>query len=324
MTLALVSMSHSPLLELSQPPAELAADVETAFAAARKFIAEYDPELVVVFGPDHYNGFFYELMPTFCIGYDAVSIGDYGSQAGPLNVPGQVAKELASFVLDAGLDTAVSLRMEVDHGAVQPLELMYGDIAAKPVIPIFLNCVAPPFSPVKRIRLFGEAVGRFFGQKESTQKESTQSDQKVLFIASGGLSHDPPVPRIATATPEQREFLLGGGRHLTPAARDERQQRVIDVARAFAAGEADIKDLAPDWDRALMDILASGDLTPLDAWTPDWMTEVAGNSSHEVRTWIAAYAALGAVGEYKVNYSFYRPIREYIAGFGVTTATLTG
>ena len=110
--------------------------------------------------------------------------------------------------------------MEVDHGAVQPLELMYGDIAAKPVIPIFLNCVAPPFSPVKRIRLFGEAVGRFFAQKK-------QSDQKVLFIASGGLSHDPPVPRIATATPEQREFLLGGGRHLTPTARDERQQRVI-------------------------------------------------------------------------------------------------
>ena len=73
-----------------------------------------------------------------------------------------------------------------------------------------------------------------------------------------------------------------------------------------------------------MDILASGDLTPLDAWTPDWMTEVAGNSSHEVRTWIAAYAALGAAGDYKVTYSFYRPIREFIAGFGVTTATLTG
>ena len=53
------------------------------------------------------------------------------------------------------------------------------------------------------------------------------------------------------------------------------------------------------------------------------MTEVAGNSSHEVRTWIAAYSALGAAGAYQVDYSFYRPIREFIAGFGVTTATLT-
>ena len=47
-------MSHSPLLELSQPAPELAADVESAFAEARKFITSYDPELVVVFGPDHY------------------------------------------------------------------------------------------------------------------------------------------------------------------------------------------------------------------------------------------------------------------------------
>lgn len=319
MTVALLSMSHSPLLEHVDPGPETTAAVNEAFDAARGFVSDYDPDLIVNFGPDHYNGFFYELMPTSCIGFDAVSIGDYGSPAGPLDVPGDVAKELAAFVLDEGLDTAVSLRMEVDHGAVQPLELMFGDIAAKPVIPIFLNCVAPPFSPVKRIRLLGQAVGGFFAQRESTP-----SDQKVLFIASGGLSHDPPVPRIATATPEQRQFLLGGGRHLTPAARDERQQRVIDTARAFAAGDAGIKDLAPEWDRALMDILASGDLTPLDAWTPDWMTEVAGNSSHEVRTWIAAYAALGACGDYKVNYSFYRPIREYIAGFGVTTATLTG
>jgi len=313
MTVALLSMSHSPLLEHVDPGPEVSAAVNGAFDQARSFVHDYDPDLIVNFGPDHYNGFFYELMPTFCIGYDAVSIGDYGSQAGPLNVPTDTARSLAGHVLDSGLDTAVSLRMEVDHGAVQPLELMFGDIAAKPVIPIFLNCVAPPFSPLRRIRLFGQAVGRFFAQ----------SDQKVLFIASGGLSHDPPVPRIATATPEQREFLLGGGRHLTPQARDERQQRVITAARDFAAGTATIKDLAPEWDRALMDILASGDLTPLDAWTPDWMTEVAGNSSHEVRTWIAAYSALGASGDYTVNYSFYRPIREYIAGFGVTTATLT-
>ena len=123
-------MSHSPLLELSQPPAELAADVETAFAAARKFIAEYDPELVVVFGPDHYNGFFYELMPQFCIGLAATSIGDFGSTPGPLDVPRDIAEGLAQAALDAGVDLAVSLRMEVDHGMVQPLEILFGGLTA--------------------------------------------------------------------------------------------------------------------------------------------------------------------------------------------------
>ena len=148
MTLALVSMSHSPLLELSQPPAELAADVETAFAAARKFITEYDPELVVVFGPDHYNGFFYELMPQFCIGLAATSIGDFGSTPGPLDVPRDIAEGLAQAALDSGVDLAVSLRMEVDHGMVQPLEILFGGLDTVPTVPFFINSVAPPFTPV--------------------------------------------------------------------------------------------------------------------------------------------------------------------------------
>jgi 2,3-dihydroxyphenylpropionate 1,2-dioxygenase len=309
---ALVAMSHSPLLHEVPPGPEVQAEVEAAFAAVRTFVHDFDPDLIVNFGPDHYNGFFYELMPPFCIGYAAESIGDFGSQKGLLDVPEDLAQSMAQAVIGSGVDGAVSLRMEVDHGAVQPLEIIYGDITAKPVIPVFINCVAPPFTPVQRVRLLGEAVGRW----------ATSLDKKVLFIASGGLSHDPPVPRLAEATPAQRAILAGAGRNLTPEARQARQQRTIETARAFVRGEADIMELAPEWDRELMEILASGDLTPLDAWEPAWMQQVAGHSAHEVRTWIAAYAALGAIGDYTVGYSYYRPIKEFIAGFGVTTATL--
>ena len=45
-------------------------------------------------------------------------------------------------------------------------------------------------------------------------------------------------------------------------SRDARQQRVIDAAREFAAGTATIQDLAPEWDRELLQILATGNLTP--------------------------------------------------------------
>ncbi|MGO4690228.1 3-carboxyethylcatechol 2,3-dioxygenase [Glaciibacter sp. 2TAF33] len=314
MTLALVTMSHSPLLEYVNPPADVKAGVDAAFDAVRAFVTDFDPDLVINIGPDHYNGFFYDIMPPFCIGYDAVGVGDFGTQAGPLNVATDTARALTEFLMQEGIDMTVSLRMEVDHGAVQPMEIIYGDFTAKPVVPIFINSVAPPFTPLKRIRELGEAIGRF----ASTELP----DQKVLLIGSGGLSHEPPVPQIATATPEVRASLLGGGRHLTPEARDARQQRVISAAKDFAAGINVVKPLAPEWDQELMRILASGDLSPIDAWTPDEMSEIAGNSSHEVRTWIAAYAALGAAGPYTVQYSFYKPIPEYIAGFGVTAATL--
>jgi 2,3-dihydroxyphenylpropionate 1,2-dioxygenase len=65
---ALVTMSHSPLMGFTEPPGQARERVETAFDSARAFIADFAPELVVIFGPDHYNGFFYDMMPAFCIG----------------------------------------------------------------------------------------------------------------------------------------------------------------------------------------------------------------------------------------------------------------
>ncbi|MGW0927945.1 3-carboxyethylcatechol 2,3-dioxygenase [Streptomyces sp. NPDC002644] len=309
MSLALVTMSHSPLLEFNDPPAEVKAEVEAAFERARAFVREYDPTLVVAFAPDHYNGFFYDLMPPFCIGYEALGVGDYGTAEGPLDVPTELAERLAQHVLDRDLDVAISRRTELDHGAIQPLEILFGGIATVPTIPVFVNGVAKPFTSMRRVRLLGEAVGSFL----------TTLDERVLVIGSGGLSHDPPVPQWATADEQARALLLDG-RHPTAAARDARQQRVIDTGRAFAAGTAAIRDLNPAWDRALMDTLASGDLTPVDAMTPAGMAEAAGNSAHEVRTWVAAFGALGAAGRYEVGTRFYKPIREYIAGFGIMTA----
>lgn len=309
MSLALVTMSHSPLLDYVEPPAEVAAAVRSAFSQARTFVREYDPTLVVSFAPDHYNGFFYDLMPPFCIGYAARGVGDYGTSDSALDVPADLAGRLAQWVADQDVDVVISRRMEVDHGAVQPLEIMFGAVDAVPVIPVFVNGVAAPFVPVRRIRRLGAAIGSFLASL----------DERVLVLGSGGLSHDPPVPRWATASPEQRDSLIDG-RQPSQAARDARQQRVIDAGIAFAAGTATIQDLNPDWDQALMATLASGDLTPLDALTAERMAADAGNSAHEVRTWIAAFSAMAAAGRYEVSYSFYRPIREYIAGFGVMTA----
>jgi hypothetical protein len=79
MTLALLAMSHSPLLEHAELDADVSGELENAFAEARRFVHAFDPDVVVNFAPDHYNGFFYRLMPPFCVGYAAESIGDYGS-----------------------------------------------------------------------------------------------------------------------------------------------------------------------------------------------------------------------------------------------------
>ncbi|HKI40397.1 MAG TPA: 3-carboxyethylcatechol 2,3-dioxygenase, partial [Mycobacterium sp.] len=154
-------MSHSPLLNLPGPSQDLLDDIEGAIARAREFVEDYQPDLVVTFSPDHYNGFFYKVMPQFCIGTSANGVGDYGTYAGPLDVPEDLANDCARAVLGAGVDVAVSVSMDVDHGTVQPLEKLFGDATARPVIPIFVNAVAVPLGPLHRCRALGAAVGNY-------------------------------------------------------------------------------------------------------------------------------------------------------------------
>ena len=309
MSLALCTLSHSPLMGANQPSAETAAAVAVGLDQARSAVAAYDPDLVVLFAPDHYNGVFYDLMPPFCIAAAATALGDFGSAAGPLNVDRDAARLITEHVLASGIDIALSERMTVDHGFAQPLELLFGSLTARPVIPVFLNCVAEPLGPLARIRLLGEAVGRAV----------SDLGRRVLVVGSGGLSHDPPVPRLREAAPQIAERLIAG-RNMTPEDRALREQRVLTAGREFAAGTATIAPLNPVWDQDLMALLAAGDLRPLDAWSNADVAAQAGHSGHEVRTWIAAYAALSTAGAYDVTHSFYRPIPEWIAGFGITTA----
>jgi len=81
-----------------------------------------------------------------------------------------------------------------------------------------------------------------------------------------------------------------------------------------------MQPLNSTWDNELLDIFAANRLTEIDSWTTDYFVQQAGNSSHEVRTWIAAYAAMSAQGGYEMDYRFYEEIKEWIAGFAVTTA----
>lgn len=61
-------LSHTPLVGYVDPEQAVLDEVNGTIADARARIAAFDPELVVLFAPDHYNGFFYDVMPPFCLG----------------------------------------------------------------------------------------------------------------------------------------------------------------------------------------------------------------------------------------------------------------
>ncbi|MGQ7154994.1 2,3-dihydroxyphenylpropionate/2,3-dihydroxicinnamic acid 1,2-dioxygenase, partial [Escherichia coli] len=99
-------LSHSPLVGYVDPAQEVLDEVNGVIASARERIAAFSPELVVLFAPDHYNGFFYDVMPPFCLGVGATAIGDFGSAAGELPVPVELAEACAHAVMKSGIDLA--------------------------------------------------------------------------------------------------------------------------------------------------------------------------------------------------------------------------
>lgn len=88
----LVCASHSPLMLVDMPrSAPDSQDFLPAVEQVRARVERFAPDLVVVFGPDHFNGFFFDLMPVFCIGAAAKSTEDWQLPAVELNVPADVA-----------------------------------------------------------------------------------------------------------------------------------------------------------------------------------------------------------------------------------------
>lgn len=321
MAVKLICASHSPLMEFASPQEQRKEQVvRDTFAKLAAEVKAYDPTLIITFGPDHFNGFFYDLMPSFCVGIRATAAGDwdYGKEHPELNVPEATALQLVRRVLDEGVDVAYSYRMQADHGVTQPLHFLCGgQLNRYQTIPIFINGAAAPMPTTKRTLALGRAVGQFI---QSLNLEN----ERVLILGTGGLSHDPPTPQMGSVPAEVEEFLICG-RNPTAESRNNRQAKIIAVGQKLAAGDMSVAvPLNPEWDRALLDTLAKADFAAIEAMTEADIRRDGGRGGQEVRSWMAAFAALHELGEYHMTTHCYEAISEWIAGFGIVSAELKG
>jgi 2,3-dihydroxyphenylpropionate 1,2-dioxygenase len=308
MAVQLICCSHSPLMttgiEESQEDvqAEFFRELESCAAALHRF----KPDLVVVFGPDHFNGFFYELMPAFCIGPAAEGTKDWRLEGGPLRVPRELALACVRHLQSRDFDVALSHAMKVDHGITIPLFKLTGALARYSVLPVFINCAADPRPSFRRVRAFGAATGEFLAQQ----------DLRITLVGSGGLSHDPPTPRIDQSPPGVTQRLIV--RH-TPSREelDERESRVIQAARDLVAGKGPCLPPSEQWDRDFLQSFVGTRLEDFDAMSDAEIDQVAGFGAHEVRTWVAAAAAARGMGNPRPELRYYHLVPEWITGMGI-------
>ncbi|MCC9195677.1 hypothetical protein QNO08_14520 [Arthrobacter sp. zg-Y820] len=299
-----VAMSHSPFwdesFDITGPGSKFAAGA----ALIKEKVQDLNPDLIVIFGPDHMRNFFFDLMPAFCIGAgEVVSFGDYGGHKGHLPHMGGIGRKIVDSVRGRNFDPAFSLRMGIDHGIVQPYEVLLPEMTT-PVLPIMVDCGAEPRPSMRRAHEFGRAVG------ESIR--ALDEDLRVLVISSGGLSHwvKAASPYDESIDDQTREFLIDGRDTVV----EYNAAREAGLAERIAAGhEGDINE---EWDRWFLDKMTSGDLEPLLAMDTEEMERIAGNGAHEVRTWIAGLGAWNG----PVETVAYEPVHRWVTGMGLVAA----
>ncbi len=143
-------------------------------------------DVAIILSPDHINRFFLDNMPAFCIGLFEAFKGPAEHNTGmpDREVPSDPA--LASHLLDHGLEHGVDFaRAEewiVDHGFMVPLYMLDRE-AGIPVVPIHVNCAAPPYPGIARCYDVGLRIRDAIA--------AWPQDKRVAVIAAGGLSHSP-------------------------------------------------------------------------------------------------------------------------------------
>jgi 2,3-dihydroxyphenylpropionate 1,2-dioxygenase len=312
----LICIGHGGLMNAEELlSVEELADVDREIGQARRTACAAAPDIIVKFGNDHNSGFSLRLMPPFLIGLRARTLGDFNTSRGSMLIDEPKARALVRYLHHAGIDVATSYDALFDHGMTMALDKLFGGVTAVPVIPVFTNCGGDLRPPLHRSLALGAAIGRFFGDQFP--------ELKVLFVGSGGLSHDPPLPEFDQSPPEVQQRMIDGV-EWTETGLLERTKRVVDAGREHGLGKGNLRALNPDWDGQMLSLFAEGDLETIAAQDDAAVIDVGGRGASEIRNWLSAFAALQAYGggSYSVAHQFYRALPSWIVGFASVHAVV--
>jgi 2,3-dihydroxyphenylpropionate 1,2-dioxygenase len=298
-----VGASHTTLMNTQWDKVdhlERANRFRDALSAAAQSIAAARPDAVVIVGSNHFRGFWLDLMPAFTIGVgEVVSSGEHGTPQGELRSDPELGKHILGSLVAQDFDVAFSTRLTVDHGISHAVQWLLAEASA-PIVPIVINCFAPPLPSLKRTGAFGAAL--------RAALQSAPGARRIVVIGTGGLSHHLPFPDWRAPKTDDDEFLVTSWREGRGRWQDYEQRRRSLIVSAPPR-------LNETFDLAFLGALETGALPAfLEGMTNEDLIERAGNGAAEVRAWQAMAAALGHRPSQTLAYS---PMPEWLTGMAV-------
>jgi len=319
---AAISMSHAPGASgwPDAPPADTRRRLEAVHATLARYLDEAKPDVIIAFLDDHFENQFRTLMPTFSIAIAPSHTGPAEHVMAAIGydekktIPGMpdLGESLLAGMIANGFDVARMGEVEYGNNLMTPLKLIR-PAADIPVLPVFTNVFSPPLTTMGRAYQFGATLRWLLDEHPG--------DLRVALLATGGLSHWPPV--WTEDSPEDDAFL-------------QRMRRFQTEGRSVLAEDPDIySDLAryevemaaknqfplncqhplvdADWDREIMDAFARGDVDGLQRLSYDEIQRRGGHGGHEILNWMMVMGAMGGRPAQAVGYE---PVIEWICGMG--------
>jgi len=204
----LIGVPHDPTLPIA---ARLRADGKAnpgaipaldCFDDLREALAAARPDVLVMAGSDHLNQWFFDNMAPFMVGKPSRLKGPFpsetkawGLEACDLPVHDALARHILKQGFEEGIDFAFSDEFVADHSFTIPLGFLRPEHDL-PVVPLFVNLLAPPVPPGRRYAAVGAAMRACI--------EGFGEDLRVAMIVTGHMAN-------AVGGPAMLSSVVDGG-----------------------------------------------------------------------------------------------------------------
>jgi len=193
---------------------------ETAklFAEVARHLDAVKPDALIVFDSDHLNTFFLDNLPIFSVGIAETVTGPNDQTRMPayeVPVHAALAGHVRATGIGEGFDLSLAQDFAVDHSIMVPLHFLTPRMQI-PIVPIFINGLAPPLPLSKRCHALGRMVRAAIAQ--------WPHDMRVAVLASGSFSLEiggPKIPHGQRAGTPDPEWAKRVQAHMQAARIDE-------------------------------------------------------------------------------------------------------
>lgn len=201
---------HDPVMYVvpEAPPQEQRDAVWGAYRKCAERLKELAPTTVIIVGCDHYILFGPHCLPSYLI-----ATGDVdgpidqlpGLKRGVIHNNEVLATHIAEHGRDNGFDWAVARAFTADHSVAIPQQLIVEPLRAAggevKTIPVYLACGVDPYIKLSRAAELGAQLRQAV--------EAFPEDERVVIIASGGISHWVGSPQMGRVNESFDREIIG-------------------------------------------------------------------------------------------------------------------